>query len=202
MVSEKVAGGFYRIILGKTAAGHCAVQDFYADTDQKQVEPLIVAQKDCDNFNTFGYDGTWIPYDENQQIDNAMARFKDGKVLNAVIQEKLPEENLNILTYFDFADESKNTVTAKMPDNRIVVVVYNNQTSEQFTMFGKNDQNKPAVLQFQFVNGQADFATSHRWIDGKENPMDKKQFEQFTAKFDTAELNEQLQITKKQLQGE
>ena len=198
LVSEKVAGGFYRIVLGKTAAGHCAVQDFYADTDQKQMEPLIVDKEDCDNFYSRSQDGTWIPYDENQQIDSIMARFKDGKLLNAVLQEK----NLNILTYLDFADEPKNTVTLKTPDNKILVAVFNNQTAEQFTMFGKNDQNKPAVVQIQFVNGQADFATSHKWIDGKEQSIDKKQFEQVVATLDVAAMSNQLQITKKQLQGE
>ncbi|MBP5788704.1 MAG: hypothetical protein J6W29_00530 [Neisseriaceae bacterium] len=202
LVSEKVAGGFYRIILGKTAAGHCAVQDFYADTDQKQMEPLIVNKEDCDNFASRDQDGTRILYDENQQIDGVMARFKDGKVLNGVIQEKLPEENLNILTYFDFADEPKNTITVKAPDNKIIVTVFNNQIPEQFTMFGKNDQNKSAVVQIQFVNGQADFATSHRWIDGKEKPIDKKQFEQVVAELDIASMNKQLQEFKKQLQGE
>ena len=172
-VSEKVAGGFYRIVLGKTTAGHCAVQDFYVDTDQKQCEPLIVAQKDCDNFDDVGYDGTWIAYDEKQQL-NGLAHFKDGKILNALTR------NDDGVAYVDFAGEPKNTITVKFTDGDVLIAVYNNQEIEEWTRFSKNKQNQPTVDTVRYVNGQGDVATSHKWVNGKEKPINQKYIDMLT----------------------
>ena len=170
-VSKKVAGGFYRIVLGKTATGDCAVQDFYADTNQKQSEPLIVAKKNCNNFNTWGYDGAWILYDEKQNIQQ-WGHFKNGKMLNFLA-------DYGVL-YIDLADKSKTTIMMKSFFDEIFVGVYNNnqQIEEATLIFTEPKQNQTAMQKIRYVNGQADRDHSHLWVNGQEKPIEQDYFSQ------------------------
>ena len=166
-----MSGGFYRIVLGKTATGDCAVQDFYADTNQKQSEPLIVAKKNCNNFNTWGYDSAWILYDEKQNIQQ-WGHFKNGKMLNFLA-------DYGVL-YIDFADKSKTTIMMKSFFDEIFVGVYNNnqQIEEATLIFTEPKQNQTAMQKIRYVNGQADRDRSHLWVNGQEKPIEHDYFSQ------------------------
>ena len=172
-VSKKVSGGFYRIVLGKTATGDCAVQDFYADTNQKQSEPLIVAKKNCNNFNTWGYDGAWIVYDEKQQL-KLISHFKDGEMLDTFYRDD------DGIAYVNLADQDKDTFMFKT-DNGATVLVFHDGKIEEVSRFYNEDE---AII-VRYVNSKADLATAHLWIDGKENAIEQDAFDEFTKEMDT-----------------
>ena len=172
-VKQKVAGGYYRIVLGKTAAGDCAVQDFYADTDQKRSEPLIVAKENCNKFgfDTVAHNGAWILYDEKQNIQQ-WGHFKNGKMLNFLADHGV--------LYIDFADKSKTTIMMKSFFDEIFVGVYNNnqQIEEATLIFTEPKQNQTAMQKIRYVNGQADRDHSHLWVNGQEKPIEHDYFSQ------------------------
>ena len=196
-VSKKVAGGFYRIVLGKTATGDCAVQDFYADTNQKQSEPLIVAKKNCNNFNTWGYNGAWILYDEKQNIQQ-WGHFKNGKMLNFLADHGV--------LYIDFADKSKTTIMMKSFFDEIFVGVYNNnqQIEEATLIFTEPKQNQTAMQKIRYVNGQADRDHSHLWVNGQEKPIEQDYFSQISKVADNviSESNAVLKRMQRELSVE
>ncbi|MBR6877009.1 MAG: sel1 repeat family protein [Neisseriaceae bacterium] len=173
LVKQKVAGGYYRIVLGKTAAGDCAVQDFYADTDQKRSEPLIVAKKDCNNFNTWGYDGAWILYDEKQQL-KLISHFKDGEMLDTFYRDD------DGIAYVNLADKHKDTFMFKTDNGATVLVYHDGKIAEVSRFYNEDD-----VVTVRYVNGKADIATAHLWIDGKENAIEPDAFDEFTKEMDT-----------------
>ncbi|MBR5674991.1 MAG: hypothetical protein IKX14_00940, partial [Neisseriaceae bacterium] len=70
LTDDKNKADYYRVILGKTADGYCAVQDFHANGN-KQMEPFI--EQDINYCNRFGSDKphdylTDLRYNKEQKI--------------------------------------------------------------------------------------------------------------------------------------
>ena len=86
------AGGYYRMLLGRTAEGKAVVQDFYQDSKTKQIDPVVIPDdKDLKNFDAFSAgDGRMVWYTpegevkEFQDIKNhksiASGRYENGKL--------------------------------------------------------------------------------------------------------------------------
>ena len=166
LVKKKVANGYYRVVLGKTAAGNCAVQDFYADTNTKKSEPFIVAKKDCNILYRDGYDGAVILYDKQQHLEGIVIHFKDGKAINVLAGDN------DFTMYIDIADEPKNTIIEKENDFGMVFkYVFNNDEIQEFSAFmpgdSINEPNRLIVMKIRYVNGKADPANSYFWRDGE-----------------------------------
>ena len=86
------AGGFYRMLLGRTADGKAVVQDFYQDSKTKQIDPVVIPDdKDLKNFDaSSAADGRMVWYTPEgevkafQDIKNhksvASGRYENGKL--------------------------------------------------------------------------------------------------------------------------
>ncbi|ULJ70177.1 hypothetical protein MIS45_04965 [Wielerella bovis] len=58
-----VQGGYYRMLVGKTATGKSVIQDFYQDTRTKQIDPSVIAQEsELTNSDTRAAEGRVIWY--------------------------------------------------------------------------------------------------------------------------------------------
>lgn len=186
--NEKVADGYYRVILGTTAEDNCVIQDFYANNDKKQCEPIIVAKEDCDIFDSKAYEGLSVPYDKEQKAD-FMAYYKNGKALNFAFTAS------NRTLYADISDDNKIISKEKLED-AIFVTTYDNEEIKEITVFrGKN------VNTFRYSDGQGDFANSKMWSNGEERTMFKLGFDLFIEKVtkDFVLIGTLLNATKKEL---
>ena len=104
------AGGFYRMLLGRTADGKAVAQDFYQDSKTKQTDPFVIADdKDLKNFDALSVeDGRMIWYTpegevkEFQDIRNhksiASGRYENGKL---ALKTEGTNEALRIQMYHD-----------------------------------------------------------------------------------------------------
>lgn len=91
-VPEASAGGFYRMLLGRTAEGKAVVQDFYQDSKTKQIDPVVIPDdKDLKNFDaSSAADGRMVWYTPEgevkafQDIKNhkriASGHYENGKL--------------------------------------------------------------------------------------------------------------------------
>lgn len=82
LVENKENSEYYRSILGYTADGNCAIQDFYSENDHKQIEPMIVKKGECDSWKAQPFDGMAVWYDKNGTVDsksNGVIWFKQGE---------------------------------------------------------------------------------------------------------------------------
>ena len=68
LVQNREDSEYYRHILGFTKNGHCVIQDFYSENDQKQQEPIIVKKSECESWETSPFDGMAIWYDKDGKI--------------------------------------------------------------------------------------------------------------------------------------
>lgn len=78
--STPVAGGYYRTVLGQTAEGGWVVQDFYQDSQTKQIDPAVIFHPNgLRNFNNDVVDGpvTWYRADGTVSQN---ARYNRGKL--------------------------------------------------------------------------------------------------------------------------
>ena len=172
LVQKKAAGGYYRLVLGTTAAGNCAVQDFFADSNTKQSEPLIVAKKDCNNLTAGANDGVVITYDKKQQVDGVV-HFKNGKVLN-----NASRDDNGIVLYADLADEPKNTIIEKVDSHGAMnTYVFNNNEIQEFTFFASDkttpEVDFPTVTRLHYVNGTLNPANSYVYGNDANLSFDK-----------------------------
>ncbi|MBO7554588.1 MAG: hypothetical protein J6T41_01255 [Neisseriaceae bacterium] len=82
LVENKENSEYYRSILGYTADGNCAIQDFYSENDHKQIEPVIVKKGECDSWKSAPFDGMAVWYDKNGKVNNqsgGIVWFKQGE---------------------------------------------------------------------------------------------------------------------------
>ena len=92
-VPEASAGGFYRMLIGRTADGKAVVQDFYQDSKTKQIDPVVIPnEKDLKNFDSLvAGDGRMVWYTPTgealkfQDIKNhqggTQGRYENGKLV-------------------------------------------------------------------------------------------------------------------------
>ena len=90
--AKPAKGGYYRMLLGRTAEGKAVVQDFYQDSKTKQIDPVVIPDdKDLKNFDAFSAaDGRMVWYTpegevkEFQDIKNhksvTSGRYENGKL--------------------------------------------------------------------------------------------------------------------------
>ena len=71
------AGGFYRMLIGRTADGKAVIQDFYQDSKTKQIDPVVIPDdKDLKNFDAFvAADGRMVWYTPEGEV----LKFQDIK---------------------------------------------------------------------------------------------------------------------------
>ena len=56
-------GGYYRVLIGRTADGRAVVQDFYQDSRTKQINPVIIAKdSELKNFSSDVIEGLVVWY--------------------------------------------------------------------------------------------------------------------------------------------
>lgn len=165
VVKSKSASEYYRIILGKTQQGDCAIQDFYSETDQPQNEPVVVKKSDCKKWNA-------------QYVGNTLAftYSKDGKMINNPVawlnnnqaQLLVAETNQNIvLTQPVAALMAKRTILNKNkpandPRYFVVECVFNRQNNqmEYLTAYQSNGITK----RFEMTNGQINPQRILSWV--------------------------------------
>ncbi|WP_066565534.1 toxin-antitoxin system YwqK family antitoxin [Snodgrassella sp. CFCC 13594] len=74
-----VAGGYYRQVLGKTAAGNWVAQDFYQATKTKQTDPFVIVHPEgLRNFDNDVVDGWVVWYRPDGSLLQTQA-FQRGK---------------------------------------------------------------------------------------------------------------------------
>ncbi|MBR1819107.1 MAG: hypothetical protein IJ780_03130, partial [Neisseriaceae bacterium] len=98
LVENKENSEYYRSILGYTADGNCAIQDFYSENDKKQIEPMIVKKDECESWKAQPFDGMAVWYDKNGTVDstlNGISWFRQGALYAGVMNNK---QN-NVLIY-------------------------------------------------------------------------------------------------------
>lgn len=94
-----VSGGYYRMLLGKTAAGKSVIQDFYQDTRTKQIDPSVIAQESAlKNSDTLSAEGRVIWYQPMGELDKLVwvengsktraARYQNGQL--QIAYQRLP----------------------------------------------------------------------------------------------------------------
>ena len=69
LVENKENSKYYRSILGTTQDGNCAIQDFYSENDQKQIEPVIVKKGECESWKAQPFDGMAVWYDKDGKVE-------------------------------------------------------------------------------------------------------------------------------------
>ncbi|MBP3220453.1 MAG: hypothetical protein J6M43_00235 [Neisseriaceae bacterium] len=98
VIENKADSEYYRTILGTTADGNCAIQDFYSENDKKQIEPMIVKKDECESWKAQPFDGMAVWYDKNGTVDstlNGISWFRQGALYAGVMNN---EQN-HILIY-------------------------------------------------------------------------------------------------------
>ncbi|MBQ9259896.1 MAG: hypothetical protein IJ187_08625 [Neisseriaceae bacterium] len=174
LVENKENSEYYRSILGYTADGNCAIQDFYSENDKKQIEPMIVKKDECESWKAQPFDGMAVWYDKDGKIsgtpnvsDRSVLWFKQGKLERILLEKKdgdftvliQGEENIrpNI-------DKTIWTATKKEPDTKrspVFECEYNNKENkiEQLIIFFGDNY----VGKFYFNNNKIDTSKSTRW---------------------------------------
>lgn len=99
LVDNKENSEYYRTVLGTTENGNCAIQDFYSENDQKQIEPMIVKKSECDSWKSEPFDGMAVWYDKDGKVDNksnnGVTWFRQGALHAGVMKN----EKDNIVVY-------------------------------------------------------------------------------------------------------
>lgn len=72
-------GGYYRVLLGRTAEGKPVVQDFYQDSQTKQINPVVIGKdSDLKNFSSEIIEGLVAWYTPEGRLTN-FAEMRGGK---------------------------------------------------------------------------------------------------------------------------
>lgn len=76
-------GGYYRILLGRTADGKAVVQDFYQDSRTKQINPVVIGKdSELKNFSSEVIEGLVVWYTPEGRLTN-FSEIHDGKALRS-----------------------------------------------------------------------------------------------------------------------
>lgn len=79
-LSDKpMRGGYYRVLLGRDAQGRAVVQDFYQDTQTKQINPVVLPDdNELKNFDVLVTEGRTIWYTPEGRVTN-FTDVRNGK---------------------------------------------------------------------------------------------------------------------------
>ncbi|MBR5940425.1 MAG: hypothetical protein IKZ88_04140, partial [Neisseriaceae bacterium] len=89
LVDNKENSEYYRTVLGTTENGNCAIQDFYSENDQKQIEPMIVKKSECDSWKSQPFDGMAVWYDKDGKVSSSsVIWFKQGRQIAFLLENK------------------------------------------------------------------------------------------------------------------
>ncbi|MBP5789314.1 MAG: hypothetical protein J6W29_03670 [Neisseriaceae bacterium] len=119
LTDDKSKADYYRVILGTTADGYCAVQDFHANGN-KQIEPLI--ERDIQFCNRF--DGSDKPQDS----------------LVKVFYDK--EEKIESVTYFDIKNKQRFVFAYDENGNKLGLEIVNLSNIPKLTEFHFHSKSK------------------------------------------------------------
>lgn len=76
-------GGYYRVLLGRTAEGRAVVQDFYQDSRTKQINPVVIGKdSELKNFSSDVIEGLVVWYTPEGRL-TSFAEIHNGKQLRA-----------------------------------------------------------------------------------------------------------------------
>ena len=136
LTDDKNKADYYRVILGKTADGYCAVQDFYANGN-KQMEPFI--EQDINYCNRF--DGSEKPKD--YLID---LRYNK-------------EQKIKVVAYFDTTNKQGLSFFYDDNGNKKGVYIYDLSDTPKITEFdfhkkGKDGKVSSQIDIFEFNENQ------------------------------------------------
>ena len=83
-VAERpMKGGYYRVLLGRTAEGRAVVQDFYQDSRTKQINPVVIGKdSELKNFSSDVIEGLVVWYTPDGRLTN-FSEMHNGKRLRA-----------------------------------------------------------------------------------------------------------------------
>lgn len=171
-VKRKTADGFYRVVLGKTTDGNCVIQDFYAKTNKKQSEPAIYAQGNCDSGAAEDiYDGAFISYDENQLIRDTFYRFRKGKMITAIDDEKYIEHDPDTgsVTLVGTCQSCKTKGDIAI----VMTAIFNKNGSDKLNIFIVTNRQELLILETQFIDGQVDPKNSFFWLNNERTPLNR-----------------------------
>ena len=78
-------GGYYRVLLGRTAEGRAVVQDFYQDSRTKQINPVVIGKdSELKNFSSDVIEGLVVWYTPEGRLTN-FSEMHNGKRLRAAM---------------------------------------------------------------------------------------------------------------------
>lgn len=81
--AEPIQGGYYRLLLGRTAKGQAVIQDFYQDNGARLISPVIIPHdtklKLTDPFK-IGLNGK-IAFYNHDGCPQLMRRYKNGRII-------------------------------------------------------------------------------------------------------------------------
>ncbi|MBR6026818.1 MAG: hypothetical protein IK065_04390 [Neisseriaceae bacterium] len=134
---DKNNAQYYRVVLGKTAEKHCAVQDFYAN-GEKRTEAYIIVETDCTQFsNNHGV----ATRQERNYLTHASYR---------------PQEQLEKLTVVDVKNKTVDSYVNSNPDNKdadeknwtaqLIIHYDYNLNQQQAFFFNKNKEIKDTLI--------------------------------------------------------
>ena len=85
-VAERpMKGGYYRVLLGRTAEGRAVVQDFYQDSRTKQINPVVIGKdSELKNFSSDVIEGLVVWYTPEGRLTN-FSEMHNGKRLRAAM---------------------------------------------------------------------------------------------------------------------
>lgn len=83
LATQPMRGGYYRVLLGRDAAGKAVVQDFYQDSQTKQINAVVIPNdQDLQNFDVAVTEGRTIWYTPEGRVTN-FVDIQNGKSLRS-----------------------------------------------------------------------------------------------------------------------
>lgn len=94
LVQNREDSEYYRNIYGVTVNGDCAVQDFYSENDQKQMELVIIKKNECESWKSKPFDGMAVWYDKDGKInkEQGIAWLNKGELERYIEENKQTQE--------------------------------------------------------------------------------------------------------------
>ncbi|EGY52757.1 hypothetical protein [Neisseria shayeganii] len=128
LAQQPMRGGYYRMLLGRNADGKAVVQDFYQDSQTKQINAVVVPDdKDLQNFDVAVTEGRTIWYTPEGRVTN-FVDIQNGKSLRS--------------GYYD-------------EQGRLALSIEGDQQSNKWSMSGFYENGKP-VFMMRTQNGKID----------------------------------------------
>lgn len=134
LTNDKSVADYYRVVLGKTANGYCAVQDFHANGN-KQFEPFI--ERDINYCNSF--------LNSEKEKDSLIELYYNK------------EQKIEKLTYWNVKDKKMFSFGYDENENKDGVYIYDLSDTPKLTEFyfnSKNGEIKSYIRVFEFNEEQ------------------------------------------------